>query len=425
MPKVIPYRKGSIIFFEGDKDERIYILQSGAVLLTQRDLDSESGNSITEQLAVGEFFGVKNALAHKPRLETATAGTDVTVVQLTVPEFEKVIGPNQTVIMKMLRVFSRDLRDIHHKTEFILNTQPLVIPADEGMLKVANSYFQEENFHSCIEVCNRLLARFPNTTNASAVKKLKSSAELEEARNKKARSRFEAMAENAKSNDNDENAALKQFSLPMFERFSKTYSDGDVIICEHEPGDCFYLIQSGTVQLQKCVNNSAKNLDILRPGEFFGEMAIMDNAPRSATCLAKGSVKCLEFNKDNFKILVTGNPQIAIILLKLFCKRIYDQRRRFSILMIKELPVRIADVFLLYDEMQGNTSTENPKRTFYLTVNDVAHWAGITLEEARSEVDKMSKRGRIQVFDDRMIVNNIVDMQRSVSTYYSMSSVKK
>ena len=110
-------------------------------------------------------------------------------------------------------------------------------------------------------------------------------------------------------------------------RSTKKYSSGQVIISEFEPGESFYLIQKGTVQLVKCVNGQNKNLDILKPGEFFGEMAILDNSPRSATCLAVGNVQCLEFNKSNFELLITGNPQIALNILKLFCKRIYDQKR--------------------------------------------------------------------------------------------------
>ena len=121
--------------------------------------------------------------------------------------------------------------------------------------------------------------------------------------------------------------------MPAFERFAKFYNPGDVIISEFEPGNTFYLILKGTVQLIKCVNDSKKNLDILKPGDFFGEMAILDNSPRSATCMAKTSVKCLEFSKVNFETLVTGNPQLTLNLLKLFCKRIYDQHRRFKILV--------------------------------------------------------------------------------------------
>ena len=66
--------------------------------------------------------------------------------------------------------------------------------------------------------------------------------------------------------------ALKQFSLPAFNRFAKKYEPEEVIISEFEPGNSFYLIQSGEVQLVKCVNGTKKNLDILKPGEFFGKL---------------------------------------------------------------------------------------------------------------------------------------------------------
>ena len=110
MPKVLSYAKGSIIFFEGDRDERVYILQSGSVVLTQTDLGT--GNQISEVVNVGEFFGVKSALARKPKMETANVVTDTQVVQMSVTEFEKIFGSNQAVIMKMLKVFSKSLRHI-------------------------------------------------------------------------------------------------------------------------------------------------------------------------------------------------------------------------------------------------------------------------------------------------------------------------
>ena len=181
------------------------------------------------------------------------------------------------------------------------------------------------------------------------------------------------------------------------------------------------MIQSGEIQLVKCINGQRKNLDILKPGEFFGEMAILDNSQRSATCTARGPAQCLEFNKDNFKLLITGNPQIAMILFRIFCKRVYDQRRRFKTLVIKDLSTRVADVFLMYDETthQKNGSDETVKRQFDLTVADVAQWAGITVEQATDEINRYSRSGKLQVFDNYMVVHNILDMKRIVDSYYA------
>ena len=418
MPKVLSYAKGSIIFFEGDRDERVYILQSGSVVLTQTDM--ETGNQISEVVNVGEFFGVKSALARKPKMETANVVTDTQVVQMSVQEFEKIFGSNQAVILKMLKVFSKSLRQIHRKTETILKTDAISFPPEIGMLIVAKCFFDEQKFNSCCSVCRKPITKFPNASHVDTAKKLLAQAETQSKRQEVSKSKMETLTRAAAPTE-DSNA-LKQFELPMFERFSKNYNDGDVIISEFEPGDCFYLIQSGQVQLGKCSKGTMKNLDILKPGEFFGEMAILDNSPRSATCIARGNVKCLEFNKENFKVLITGTPQIAMILLKLFCKRIYDQHRRFRILVIKDLQARIADVFLMSDDMlapEEKSTDGSNRRKFFLTIGDVAHWAGISVDEARDELSKYSAKHKIDMFDDFIIVQNIQEMKRIVDTYLS------
>ncbi len=138
--------------------------------------------------------------------------------------------------------------------------------------------------------------------------------------------------------------------LSAFERFAKIFQPNDIIFCEYEPGDNFYLIQSGRVGIVKIMGDIEKTIDILNPGEVFGEMAILEEAPRSATAVALDKVKALEFNRANFEVLMMGNPQIAMKLLKLFTKRIYDQKRRFMILTLDDIQAKVADVFLMLSE---------------------------------------------------------------------------
>ena len=150
MSKVVQFSKGSIIFFEGDKDENIYILQSGAVAL--RSMDLETGEQISEQLHIGEFFGVKSALAKMPSLVTASVLVDSIVVQLSVYEFEKMFGSKAFITEKMLRVFSKSLRDIHKKTEQYLGGNSISISPEHGMFMVANAFYNDGQFKSCCDV---------------------------------------------------------------------------------------------------------------------------------------------------------------------------------------------------------------------------------------------------------------------------------
>src|SRR4030042_478606 len=162
----------------------------------------------------------------------------------------------------------------------------------------------------------------------------------------------------------------------MFSRFGVTFQKGDVIFCEFEPGDNFYLIQSGRVQLVKIMGEIEKIIDILEPGEIFGEMSILEEAPRSATAIAYTTVKSLEFNRENFEILMQGNPQIAMKLLKTFTRRIYDQKRRFMILTLGDIEAKVADVFLMLAERQPDEEGDGDKNRveFHTTVDDIAHW---------------------------------------------------
>lgn len=406
MPKPVSYSKGSIIYFAGDNDDRVFILQKGNAIATSDDVETKL--PVTEQIKNGEFFGVKSALGHFPREETVTTLEDSVCISMSIQEFEKIFSSNRQIIMKMLRVFSKQLRQIHRKTEAILNKGE-EINQISGLFSVAQAFYNDEKWRSCADVCLTFLMHYASSPYAKEINEMSAKAN---AYIKKGISSSVTVTETSSATYD---SALNVFDLPAFQRFQKTYEDGQVIITEFENGETFYLIQSGAVQLSKCANNTNKNIDILRPGEFFGEMAILDNSPRSATCVAMGQVKCLEFNKANFEILVSGNPQLAIILLKLFCKRIYDQKRRFKILVISDPQARLADVFCMLDEMNPIQARENSRR-FNVTTSDMAHWSGLPQEIVKEEIKKFVTSRKIELFDDHIIVANIKDMRRIVDT---------
>jgi CRP/FNR family cyclic AMP-dependent transcriptional regulator len=202
----------------------------------------------------------------------------------------------------------------------------------------------------------------------------------------------------------------------MFKRFSKTYQKASIIFCEYEPGDNFFLIQSGRVQIVKILGDIEKTLDVLKPGEIFGEMAILEEAPRSATAIAMDKVEVLEFNRANFEVLMRGNPQIALKLLKLFARRIYDQRRRLMILTLEEIDAKVADVFLMLAEKEPNKSGDSDTMEFKTTVDDLAHWAAIPVADCRTVLNHFIQQRRIELYADRIVIKNMESFQRMVNS---------
>lgn len=206
-----------------------------------------------------------------------------------------------------------------------------------------------------------------------------------------------------------------ELNLQAFERFAVTFEKGDLVFCEYEPGDSFYLIQQGRVQISKILGDIEKTIDILHPGEIFGEMAILEEAPRSANAVTLDPVRALEFNRENFEILLRGNPQIALKLLKLLTKRIYDQRRRFMILTLDDEQAKVADVFLMLNELQEQPENEDTdQRRFHTTPDDVAHWAAISPEKSREVLHHFASQRRVELREDQIVVTNINDFARFV-----------
>ncbi|MDR1444989.1 MAG: Crp/Fnr family transcriptional regulator [Treponema sp.] len=204
--------------------------------------------------------------------------------------------------------------------------------------------------------------------------------------------------------------------VESFERFAKTFKQGEIIFSEFEPGGDFYVIQSGRVRLVKIIGDFEKTLDIIGPPDMFGEMAILENSPRSATAIALDDVQVLEFNARNFEVLLLGNPQIALRVLRMFCKRIYDAKRRFMTLVLNDPQAKIADVFLTFDETQPNIDKSTEKREFESTVDSIAQWAGMNAKETRDILQHFASQHRLEIHTNKIIIKNINDFSRFVNS---------
>lgn len=87
-----------------------------------------------------------------------------------------------------------------------------------------------------------------------------------------------------------------------------------------------------------------------------------------------------------------------------------------EILVTKDLQAKLADVFLMLDEMNPVQNTADKQRKFYVTIADLAHWAGLSQEVTRDEVNKLVEKRKIEVFDNYIVIFNILDMKRTYDT---------
>jgi len=158
MPKAGAYRANSVIYFQGDVSDRIFILQSGRVSLNYSDI--ETGKDLHEIVQVGEFFGVKSALGKYPREENALVQSDATVLVFSVPEFEVFSQANTRIIMKMLKVFSNQLRRVHKQVENLLEKGESLNP-ETGLYSTGVYYLKNRQYSQARYVLSRYLTYYP------------------------------------------------------------------------------------------------------------------------------------------------------------------------------------------------------------------------------------------------------------------------
>jgi CRP/FNR family cyclic AMP-dependent transcriptional regulator len=101
------------------------------------------------------------------------------------------------------------------------------------------------------------------------------------------------------------------------------YADGEVIVEEDTAGARFFVLQSGTARVVR----NGRTRATLGPGAYFGELAVLDGGPRSASVLASSPIEAWSIASFNFRALVTAHPKIASKLLVHLAERLRDAER--------------------------------------------------------------------------------------------------
>ncbi len=101
---------------------------------------------------------------------------------------------------------------------------------------------------------------------------------------------------------------------------TKKFKRNELIFAENAPGDGFYIINSGSVRISKMVGDTEETVAFLNKGDFFGEIALIDDFPRSAAALANDDCSLYFMDREEFHKMLAGNQQLSLKLLWIFLK---------------------------------------------------------------------------------------------------------
>jgi len=204
------------------------------------------------------------------------------------------------------------------------------------------------------------------------------------------------------------NSTARELNAIHSAMLSRTFKQGEVIVHEEDDeNQTFFMIVSGSVHVS-VMSSEGKQIILatLRRGEFFGEMALLDGEPRSASVIAAEQCELLMLYRKAFFGILQQFPKIAIQMLVEMSKRLRHSNRQINTLSMMSVYGRVAEVLLQLAKDNGKkigtvTVVENRP-----THQEIADMTGTSRETVSRILSQLQKKQYITLDRKKMVILN-------------------
>lgn len=177
------------------------------------------------------------------------------------------------------------------------------------------------------------------------------------------------------------------------DRFARDFKAGTVLFEEGQPGDFMYVVASGEVEIRRKVGETERVLAVLPPGDFCGEMAILNSRPRSATAVARVDSRLIVIEGRTFEAMLRARPEIALRIIKALALRLESANQQVELLLLPTPNHRVVQcmrhmadeqLMLAGQLVSPGTAILVPKR-----VEDIAVRVGLPVHEVIEVIDRL------------------------------------
>ena len=191
----------------------------------------------------------------------------------------------------------------------------------------------------------------------------------------------------------------------------KNFPKGRTIVSEGEPSQSLYILLSGRAKVQRSDSEGKEViLAVLGSGEFFGEMSLIDDAPRSASVITLESCDFMALNKDGFKSMLLQSPEICMQIMRSLVKRLREADKKIETLALMDVYGRVARVLLDFSENIGGEMVVKSK----LPRQEIAKMIGASREMVSRVMKGLEIDGYIVPMPEGKLV-----LREKISSYIS------
>ena len=194
----------------------------------------------------------------------------------------------------------------------------------------------------------------------------------------------------------------------LFQRFGKEFPRGTVLFREGDPGKDMYVVQTGRVTIHKRVGDVEKVLTTLGPGEFLGEMSILNNRPRSATATCAEACKLLVIDAKTFEAMIRGNAEIAIRMIKKLADRLQETNEQIATLLFHDASSRVVHFLATAAERASQGPAGHHVET---TPAELAGWLGLKADRVDAVLQKLIRSKLVSIDKGGFLVPDVAKLR--------------
>jgi CRP-like cAMP-binding protein len=191
----------------------------------------------------------------------------------------------------------------------------------------------------------------------------------------------------------------------------RTYKESAVVFMRGDPGDALYGVVTGKVRISASGPGGKEIfLNVIEPGDAFGEIALLDGQPRTATASTLAASELMVIQRQSFLDLVRREPQLAVHLIELLCRRVRWTAEQMEDSTLLGAPARIAKRLLSLASVHGRQAGAGIKLT--LSQENLAQFLGLSRQIVNKHLQTWKRknwvslgRGSVTVMNERALRN--------------------
>lgn len=210
----------------------------------------------------------------------------------------------------------------------------------------------------------------------------------------------------------------------LLSRYGRRFAAGTVLFRDGEPATEAFLLQDGRVRLLKQAGRMERSLRVVRPGDLFGESALIRGASRSSTAVALDDVVTLAFDHATFEQVLATSPEVAGRVLNQLIRRMRDAEDQIEILMLRDGQSKVVVALLKFAQQEAAAAQEGGRDATQISLSlsplELSAQVGLDVDTVKRIVAQLRETGHVRIQDERVEVPSL----DSLRDLYSLLGIK-